>query len=136
MDVRIASSVVEKLRAASRAARPKEACGLLYGSAKAVLFCDLAENVAQLPQTRFEIHPAHLFAAHKASRHGGPALIGCWHSHPGAPAWPSAEDAARAAERGWIWLIVGQEGDVAGFEVVDNGPIHGRFAPVALALID
>ena len=136
MDVRIASSVVEKLRAASQAARPHEACGLLYGDPKTVLFCDLAPNVAQLPQRQFEIDPAHLFAAHKASRQGGPALIGCWHSHPTAPATPSAEDARRAAELGWLWLIVGQSGDVGAFEVVADGPVAGRFAPLGLALID
>ena len=136
MDVRIASSVVEDVRAASRAAHPAEACGLLYGAAKTLLFCDVAPNVAQLPQRQFEIDPAHLFAAHKAARQGGRAIVGCWHSHPSAPAYPSPEDARRAADLGWIWLIIGQDGDVAAFEVVEDGPIAGRFAPVRLALID
>lgn len=136
MDVRIASSVVEKLRAASLAARPHEACGLLYGDVKTLVFCDLAPNVAQLPQQQFEIDPAHLLAAHKASRTGGPAVVGCWHSHPSAPAYPSAEDARRAYDLGWIWIIVGQEGALGAFQVVADGPILGRFAPLGLALID
>src|SRR3546814_6701011 len=38
----------------------------------------------------------------------GPAIAGCYHSHPCGPAEPSARDAAAAAPDGALWLIVGE----------------------------
>ena len=90
-----------------------------------------AANIAEVPLRRFEIDPAVLFAAHRAARAGGPALVGCYHSHPGGPALPSATDAARALDTGWIWLIVGEDGEKA-YRVREDGPIQGRFEPVEL----
>lgn len=131
MTVRIARHALAEIRADCAARAPQEACGLLLGAAGNVEMIRPAANIAEAPRARFEIDPAALFAAHRAARAGGPALVGCYHSHPGAPAFPSATDAARALDMGWIWLIVGEDGEKA-YRVREDGPIHGRFEAVEL----
>ena len=50
--------------------------------------------------TGFAAAPAALFAALRAARAGGPAVIGHYHSHPSGQATPSATDADAAAADG------------------------------------
>lgn len=92
------------LAAAARAA-PREACGLLLGTAHDIETAIPAANVHPDPSRHFEIDPAALIAAHKAARSGGPQLIGYYHSHPNGLARPSATDAASASGDGRIWAI-------------------------------
>ena len=65
---------------------------------------------------------------------GGPAIVGCYHSHPNGRPTPSAADAARVAEWGWLWLIATGAG-LHGFMTVPDGPIAGRFAAVDLIIL-
>lgn len=112
--------------AAARAAAPNEACGLLWGSARQVREASVAGNVAAEPWHRFEIDPAHLFAAQRRARRGPDRLLGCWHSHPGGRAWPSRLDRAGVHDLGWLWLIVAAD------EVRAFRPRAAGFAEVAL----
>lgn len=84
----------------------REVCGLLLGRDGRIVEARPAANVADDPARAFEIDPAALFAALRAARAGGPALIGYYHSHPSGAAAPSARDLAMAAEDGKLWLIV------------------------------
>ncbi len=135
MDFQIASAVLHDLRAAVTAAAPREACGLLLGVGRCVLEARPAGNLSDRPETRFDIDPRVLFAAHRAARDGGLAILGCYHSHPASKAWPSPRDAAQAYDLGWLWLIAGTD-RVAAFVVEEDGPIHGRFAPATLTALD
>lgn len=108
-----------------------EVCGLLLGHGDLVSAAPPCRNVAVDPARSFEIDPAALIAAHRAARSGGPAILGCWHSHPSGVALPSRTDAAAALELGWWWLIVGS-GAIACFRAVAGGPIHDRFAAAPL----
>jgi proteasome lid subunit RPN8/RPN11 len=85
---------------------PHEVCGLLFGSPQRIDAAQRCRNVADHSTDSFEIDPVALLAAHKAARAGGPAIIGCYHSHPGGRAEPSSRDAAAAAADGALWLIV------------------------------
>lgn len=131
MRVHVSRCVVELIQRAADAAAPEEACGLLFGQNSAIEAASISANVADNPQTRFEIDPAALFAALRAERAGGPALAGYWHSHPSGDARPSATDAAMAAPDGRLWLIVAG-GTITGWRAVANGARHGRFAPLEL----
>jgi proteasome lid subunit RPN8/RPN11 len=126
MMFRIARQTLAEIRADCAARAPEEACGLLLGSADGVESSLPARNVAEERLRHFEIDAATLFSAHRGARQGGPPVLGCYHSHPGAPALPSRLDAERALDMGWVWLILGQDGEKA-YRVVANGPIHGRF---------
>jgi proteasome lid subunit RPN8/RPN11 len=107
------------IEAQARAAYPRECCGLLEGvrdgDVAQVLAFHPARNIAAA-NDRFEIDPGDHFAALKAARAHGRAIIGCYHSHPGGAAVPSAIDRAAAVEDGFLWLIAAlkaAEGPVA-----------------------
>ncbi|MET0361887.1 MAG: M67 family metallopeptidase [Sphingobium sp.] len=102
----IARSVLADIQALADG-QATEICGLLLGGQGRVDTFLASANVAADPARRFEIDPAVLIAAHRAARHGGPAIVGCYHSHPSGRAVPSAADAAQAAPEGMLWLIVG-----------------------------
>jgi desampylase len=128
MGCRISSAMLAAMRRKSAIVSPREACGLLFGTADAVTGWQAAENVAADPERRFEIDPRTLFAALRAERAGGPALAGYWHSHPSGDAAPSRIDAAMAAPDGKLWLILG--GEDATLWRAGEGGLHGRFEPV------
>lgn len=107
MAMRVASAVLEGLLAEAASARPREACGLLFGTPAAITAYRSAANVHSAPDTHFEIDPQALIDAHRAMRDGGPRVLGYYHSHPNGPPEPSATDRALAARDGMIWAIAG-----------------------------
>jgi proteasome lid subunit RPN8/RPN11 len=134
MMVRIASTLLSALQHAARESPDREVCGLLFGDLELIAGHQPATNVATDPSRAFEIDPAALFAAHRAARTGGPALIGHYHSHPTGGAAPSLCDAERADEPGAYWLILTPI-DCALFQAVDHGPVQGRFIHVPLLTV-
>lgn len=135
MTLRISSELLLHLQAMAAADPEREVCGLLLGEGNEIREVRPATNVAATPEARFEIDPAVLIAAHRAARAGGAAVLGCYHSHPGAQAHPSTEDARLAAPDGQYWIILGTDG-VTAWQAVAHGPVHDRFIPVALASAD
>ena len=105
--MRIAETLVAALLAEARAAHPREACGLLFGTTHAVAAHQPAANVHPMSETHFEIDPQALIDAHRAARGGGPEIVGYYHSHPTGPPEPSATDRALAARDGMVWAIIG-----------------------------
>lgn len=126
MRLAISRCVVEAIQQAAAAAAPREACGLLFGGDAEISGWQAVENVAEEPESRFEIDPAALFAALRAERGGGPRIAGYWHSHPSGDPAPSATDAAMAEPDGKLWLIVAGE-SVGAWRAGPRGAIHGRF---------
>jgi proteasome lid subunit RPN8/RPN11 len=130
MAIRVSRSVLIGTRQISADLAPREACGLLFGSADAITAMQAVENVAEDPERRFEIDPAALFAALRAERAGGPQIVGYWHSHPSGDARPSAIDAAMAAPDSKLWMIAaGAETTL--WRATPAGAEHGRFDAVA-----
>ncbi|MBV9993225.1 MAG: M67 family metallopeptidase [Alphaproteobacteria bacterium] len=111
------------LLAEARAAHPRECCGLLEGTGKAVTALHPARNLADAPD-RFEIDPALQFRLRREGRN----IVGCYHSHPDGAAEPSPRDAQAASQAGFVWLIVGGDAlgafvwDGARFERLELGP--------------
>jgi proteasome lid subunit RPN8/RPN11 len=130
MGVRIATDLLAHILTEA-AASPDEICGLLFGTPDVIAAAQPCRNVATDPRARFEIDPAALIAAHRAARAGGPALVGCYHSHPRGNAMPSPRDAADAQANGWLWLIVG-DGEVRAFRAVKVGSVDERFEPIRI----
>lgn len=129
MDAPIATALLARIVAEARATPDVEVCGLLLGRGGAVETIRPCRNVAFDPARRFEIDPAALIAAYRAARDGGPAILGCYHSHPSGIATPSAQDAADAAPNGWLWVIVAGD-DVRVWRAVESGAVWGRFERV------
>lgn len=103
-------SALTAMVTAARNATPREACGILFGTATHIETALPTANVAPDSTRHFEIDPAALIAAHRAARDGtGPQVVGYFHSHPNGLAHPSATDAASAACDGRIWVIVADD---------------------------
>ncbi len=141
MIVTIASGVIEALQRHARAEHPREACGLLFGTAGEISASEPARNVAARPHYSFEIEPGTLLRAYREARGAGRAVLGWYHSHPNGVAQPSATDAARAVEDGKLWLIVTADavtgwtavsGNAALDDCTEAAKLHGRFMPIAL----
>jgi proteasome lid subunit RPN8/RPN11 len=129
MRLEISRSVVDGILNEAHRHSALEVCGLLFGTPDRVDRFRTCTNVAADPRTAFEIDPAELIAAHRASRAEGDTVVGCFHSHPRGWAEPSATDAASAAADGWIWLIAGG-GEIGVWRAVSQGQRHDRFDAV------
>ncbi len=104
-------SLLESVRAASEAAAPEEACGLLLGRAGSdrimLSGCVPSRNLASDPVRRFEVDPAVRLRVQRAARSGAEPLVGVYHSHPSGTAAPSETDRRCLNEPGLVWLIAG-----------------------------
>ena len=122
----------------ARDAFPNECCGLIEGRCDGedalALALHPARNLA-VRHDRFEIHPEDHFAALKAARANGQAIIGCYHSHPGGEPRPSETDLAGAGEEDFLWLIaaLAAEGPATLGAFVYRA---ARFEAVALSEVD
>ncbi|MEZ5709634.1 MAG: M67 family metallopeptidase [Blastomonas sp.] len=135
MDIRISRSLHERLMTAAREAMPAECCGLLLGAGDTVEAIAPAANVSASPLVRFEIDPAVLIAAERRARNGGPQVLGYYHSHPDGSLLPSAEDAARAACDGRLWMIIAN-GRASLWRNAPGGAHRDVFEPLALVVLD
>ncbi|MGN3972999.1 Mov34/MPN/PAD-1 family protein [Tsuneonella sp. SYSU-LHT278] len=106
MEIEVSSGVVATIVGHAATARPREACGLLFGKGDVIDSATRCANVHPQPETHFEIDPQALIDAHRAARSGGPPVIGYWHSHPSGPPRPSATDRKQATGDGRVWAIV------------------------------
>ncbi|TPG49746.1 M67 family peptidase [Sphingomonas glacialis] len=106
MAMEISSTLLAGLLNEAQLSPTREICGLLFGTADRIDTAQACPNVAPDPSRHFEIDPAALFAAHRAVRTGGTAVIGHYHSHPSGVANPSARDAEGAMGDDALWLIV------------------------------
>ncbi|MCP5412171.1 MAG: M67 family metallopeptidase [Alphaproteobacteria bacterium] len=104
----LAPGLADSIRAQAAASAPRECCGLLEGWRDGdvwhVQALHPAGNLAA-DADRFSIDPAAHFAAIRAARLAGRAIIGCYHSHPGGQARPSAADLQGAGAEDFVWLI-------------------------------
>ncbi|RME62211.1 MAG: M67 family peptidase [Alphaproteobacteria bacterium] len=134
------------IAAVSRAAWPREACGLALGSRigvhdyRIVRLVEVANILAEAVPDRFEMDPKALLAQHRAARAQGLAVIGHFHSHPNGRPVPSATDAQWAHEPGVLWLIQALDataiGPLAAFRATGAGPRAAPFCPLAIAIYD
>ena len=104
--MKLPAEMADQILAHCRAALPNEACGLLAGEGDHVRRLHLLENVDASPVS-YTIDPVGHFEALKQADADGWDLIGAFHSHVAAPAYPSPRDVAGAFEPGWAWLVVG-----------------------------
>ena len=110
MALRVTRVVLDAIRREAATAAPRECCGILLGQRGTIEAARPAANVADDPVRQFEIEPEALIDCHRASRAGGPQVIGYYHSHPAGAATPSATDRAQAAHDGRVWAIAALDG--------------------------
>lgn len=118
MKLLLSQALKAQILAEARDAAPRECCGLVLGrrgaEGAAATALHPARNCAA-GHNRFEIAPEDHFAAQRAARAAGAAVIGCYHSHPLGSAVMSAADLAGAEEDDFFWLIGTPGGELAAF---------------------
>jgi desampylase len=105
MQVAISSAMIDRIVALAAAEPAREVCGLLLGSELRIDDIAVAANIAADASRTFEVDPAVQFAAIRAARTGGVAVVGCYHSHPSGSTMPSDCDRAMIGRVGDLWLI-------------------------------
>ena len=114
--LRLPAELVESLRCEASESYPGESCGFLIGEAGAGVAAAHqlrgAANRAARPD-RYTIEARDVYEAIREARRAGQQIVGVYHSHPDAPPYPSATDAAEAWG-GWLHLIVGCLGGTGG----------------------
>lgn len=127
--LRLGPDVDQALRAHAERAWPEECCGALLGDGAAVLVVLPLENAAGDRRRGFLVSARDSLRVAAEAEARGLQWLGVYHSHPDAPAVPSAADVSTAWPDGWTVIIPVREG-VAG-EVsaywFDAG--LGRFSP-------
>ena len=130
MQVALSDGLRDQILRAAQDANPRECCGLIEGACEGQAYritaLHPARNLAEAAD-KFEIDPRDQFAAYKAARAQGRAIVGCYHSHPNGRAEPSMADRAGACEENFLWLIAGS-GEINAFVYAQGG-----FVPAQLA---
>ena len=119
---------VDAIRRHGEADYPREACGLIGGTAEdgrkvAVTIVPLRNGLDDTPNNRYLIDPDAFRCAQDKLDRDGLEVIGVYHSHPDHPPAPSAYD----REHAWPWfsyVIVeirrGQAGDHQSWVLADD----------------
>jgi len=107
----------------ARREAPRECCGFLLGSGRRVRFALPLVNVDSRPTSRYRIDDRQHIEVRRWLRGLAPPLeiVGVYHSHPNAPARPSASDLAEAHYPDWVFAIVTlkrRREDIGLFEIV------------------
>lgn len=84
----------------------QEICGLIGGQHGLPTHCYPVGNVSGDPAQRFLLDASEQIAAMKAMREKDEELFAIYHSHPSAPAAPSAADLQQAAYPDALYLII------------------------------
>jgi proteasome lid subunit RPN8/RPN11 len=127
----------------ARAAYPHECCGFLVGPP--VASPQAARIVSELvpttntrddsPHNRYLIGPAEFVRVQREADRRGLDIIGFYHSHPDAPARPSAFDRAHAWA-GYAYLIIrvehGAPRELLGWTLPAGAEANVPFAPLIL----
>ncbi|MCL4846136.1 MAG: M67 family metallopeptidase [Acidobacteria bacterium] len=100
--VSMAADAIDAIRAHGRATFPDECCGALIDVGGTVVEAFALENTTDgEPRRRFRVDARDYLAAERRARGLGGSVAGFYHSHPNAPARPSAYD----LEHAWPNLV-------------------------------
>jgi proteasome lid subunit RPN8/RPN11 len=95
-ELRIDGRVWDAISEHAAETRPEECCGLLISDGLTIVDSARARNIAPDRRRHFQIDPADHFAAIRAARSAGRAVVGAYHSHPEGEPRPSPTDRAEA----------------------------------------
>ncbi len=105
--LKLSRGLVDDMLAHCRSAYPKEACGLLAGSAQLGLAVELyrMSNVEDSP-IGYSMDPKEQLRVDKQMRQKGQRLVAIYHSHTASPAYPSSVDVSLAISPEVSYVLV------------------------------
>ncbi len=98
-------TVLEVMRAHASRTWPEECCGALLADASGVVNAVPLENAADDRRHAFLVSASDYLRVEAEAEVRGLTLAGFYHSHPDAPAVPSASDAATAWSQWWTVIL-------------------------------
>ncbi len=98
--------ITQQLLHLAQTSPDREICGLVGAKNGIPAHCYPVDNIATQPDIRFQLDPKQQITALKTMRERGESLFAIYHSHPNAPAIPSATDLAQASYPDAIYLII------------------------------
>ena len=99
-------TLVNKILTHAQHSPEAEVCGLISAKGGVPDAIYPIANVADAPERLFAMEPAEQIEAMRQMRETGEELFAIYHSHPHAPAEPSARDLEEAAYPEALYLIV------------------------------
>lgn len=134
--VRLPEEVRRAITTQLESAYPEEACGGLLGrsngTAVEVVAAQPVDNTGRNRRRRYLIGPRDVVELERRASALDLDLIGYYHSHPDAPARPSAFD----QEHAWPWyiylIVAVRNGRSDGFEAWELSEDRKRFVPVPI----
>ncbi len=120
--------LVNQILQQAQRAGDSEVCGLVSARDGQPTRCYPVANTATRPEHRFLMDPQQQIEALRQMRERGETLFAIYHSHPDAPALPSATDLREAAYPDALYIIVSlaTEGtlEMRGFRLQDGAIEH------------
>ncbi|MGZ8143395.1 MAG: Mov34/MPN/PAD-1 family protein [Methylosarcina sp.] len=105
-EIQLPRKLTNQLLHLAQVSPDQEICGLIGGKNGIPRTCYPITNIAQHPEHRFLLDAKQQIAAMSEMRDQGEDLFAIYHSHPSAPAIPSATDLERAAYPEALYLII------------------------------
>ncbi|WP_333877180.1 M67 family metallopeptidase [Methylobacter sp.] len=104
--IQIPRKITNKLLHFAQISPDLEICGLIGGKNGLPSTCYPIKNIAEQPQQRFQLDAGQQISAMAEMRDQGEELFAIYHSHPTAPAIPSAIDLKLASYPEALYLII------------------------------
>jgi len=105
-DIQIPRKITTQLLHLAQISPDTEVCGLIGAKNGLPTHCYPVTNIADQPQQRFLLDAKQQITALAQMRERGEELFAIYHSHPTAPAQPSAIDLELAAYPEALYLII------------------------------
>lgn len=99
-------TLVNQLLHQAQVSPQTEVCGLIGVAPQGTVSVYPIANVAESPAQLFRMEPSAQIAAMRRMRERGESLFAIYHSHPHAPALPSARDLEEAAYPEALYLVI------------------------------
>ncbi|MFP3883258.1 MAG: Mov34/MPN/PAD-1 family protein [Actinomycetota bacterium] len=109
MKVELSDDHIRRIVDHCRRALPNEGCGLLALEGDRIMEIYPTDNADESP-TSYTIPPQEHYDAVMDAESKGWEIRGAFHSHPNGPPRMSATDLERALKPGWLYLVVGLDG--------------------------
>lgn len=105
-EIKLSRKLTSELLHLAQISPDAEICGLISSKNNEPIRCYPIENTAKNPQNNFLLNAKQQIATMKKMRENGEQLFAVYHSHPTAPACPSALDLEMAITENVLHFII------------------------------
>ncbi|GDX85681.1 peptidase [Methylococcaceae bacterium] len=105
-EIKLSRQLTSELLHRAQISPAAEICGLISSKNNEPFYCYPVENVTTEPKNQFLFDSKQHISALKKMRKNGEELFAIYHSHPTAPAYPSALDLEMATPENVLHFIV------------------------------